>query len=233
VIIGAPLWFRLAGLPSIVGVPAWQIATVIIVLRYGTEWTQKITSDRERRNDVVRRKRVTARALDDLAAGCRNADRFSLFVIEQGILQAVVLHAMRQLAIKTAGTVTANLLVVDGPEYFNVVARYGDTARSFPQRYHRSELFCTRALDERKTVSVGDVRFWYPKARATEYRDILAIPVLGVGGKPPDFGVVTVDSTAQYIFSGKQEMLSVGLSPYIELLKLCLVLGADGGPNAN
>lgn len=220
-----PFWAETQHVPPFLGYSfsAWFIA--IVALRFLSEAGTQIQENRRRRDDVVLRKGITAQALDKLAEAILG-QRLVIHDAQQRTLDAICDHVAKRIRQTKAGVISANLIVLEADDRMRVIARSGNT-RPLGRVYHRSELFCVKALEDQKTVSVGDLRIRYPSDEKP-YRDILAVPILGIGGDPPHFGVVSVDSVAPCVFHGRESDLGIGLAPYANVLRLTLLVGQKG-----
>jgi len=227
-----PLYVRMQTVPSdpFLGYPVTTFMIGAFIVRVAANGARKLLPDRERRRSIEKRKVTTSKVLADLTAVCceRPAkgaeDPYAQLLARQAVLEAVLSHAAQQLRDRYPGTLTANLLLRRGDE-FVVVARAGAVERHLGNTYKMADLFCKDALKREEAVSLGDLRHYNRAAsEKKKYRDILAVPLLST---PDHLGVVTIDSERCHVFGGRETQISLGLSPYIALLKLSIQL--NGG----
>jgi hypothetical protein len=57
-----------------------------------------------------------------------------------------------------------------------------------------------------------------------ERHDVLAVPVFNIGGEDPPLAIVAISSKYRYIFAGHERRFSVGLGPYVGMLKVLYLL---------
>jgi hypothetical protein len=53
---------------------------------------------------------------------------------------------------------------------------------------------------------------------------VLAVPVFNIGGEDPPLAIVAISSKYRYIFAGHERRFSVGLGPYVGMLKVLYLL---------
>lgn len=228
ILLLVPLWLEAPTMPLLMGVSASWILLAAIIVRFVTDAITRLWSGPDWSDQRRLRKITTQQALADLAKiiaqGPDGAVTFNR--IEEHVLEAICSHAAHH-SRSPQDILGANLLLVDG-DYLVVTARHRG-GRATPVRYRRTDLFCSEALEKNATLSVGDIRRWRGPQREVDYRDVLAMPLLGVFSGDEGMGVVTIDSRWVYHFDGMEEQLAKGLGPYVNLLKVLVLLQRRGG----
>jgi len=202
----------------VVPIPVTWAIVVLFLMRFTAGKIQAALPNKERSEGIRERKGIATLAvnnLTDLWTAPTNEKVHALIRTRENILTAMALHAAYQIRDRYPGHVTANLLLVEG-DRLRVVARGRGNDRPIDVTYQQHTMFCAKAIVERRTVSCGN-----RKAPSKPYRDILAVPLLGEDGSPA-IGVVTVDAANSHVFGGREAKITLGLSPYIALLKMTL-----------
>jgi len=181
---------------------------------------------------AVRRKTQTAKNVKRLEkflkppGGLGPEAQAHLEELRTEVLQLIVSHVADRLLEQSPEVLFASLVVIpaEDPKKALVFSRSNERRRDAGDEYAINEVFCERALKERRAVSCGWLRL-YKGARDRDYEDILSIPLKLK--KSAATGVVNVDSKRPFHFFRKEAKLQTGLDPYIAMIELTIPYGGQ------